>query len=138
VRVLHYHVITCITSENPHNYVIFSNMSSFTKRLHFEIEYIGLSRKEFAAKAGIKIRALDSYLGPQQSMPSADMATKIAAALGVSVEYLVTGREYKQTIDISRYIQFKEILDDLAVLPEEILEPIKAVIKSFAERERER
>ncbi|MCL2273038.1 MAG: hypothetical protein FWC19_09595 [Treponema sp.] len=81
---------------------------------------------------------MDSYLGPQQSMPSADMATKIAAALGVSVEYLVTGREYKQTIDISRYIQFKEILDDLAVLPEEILEPIKAVIKSFAERERER
>jgi len=54
-------------------------MTSFSKRLHSEIEYIGLNRKEFAAKAGIKKRALDAYLGPQQSMPPADIAVKIAA-----------------------------------------------------------
>lgn len=113
-------------------------MTIFSKRLSSEIDYLGLNRKEFAAKSNIKKRALDAYLGPQQSMPPADTAVKIAAALGVSVEYLVTGKEYKQTIDISRYIQFKEILDDLAVLPEETFEPIKAVIKSFAERARGR
>ena len=113
-------------------------MHSFSKRLRSEIEYIGLSRKEFAAKTGIKIRAIDSYLGPQQSIPPADTAVKIAAALGVSVEYLVTGKEYKQSVDISKYLQFKDTLDDLAVLPEETLTPIKAVIKTFADSERKK
>ena len=113
-------------------------MSSFSKRLHSEIEYIGLNRKGFAAKAGIKIRALDSYLGPQQSMPPADTAVKMAAVLGVSVEYLVTGKEHRRSIDISKYLQFRELLDDMVILPDENLEPIKAVIKAFANNERKK
>jgi transcriptional regulator with XRE-family HTH domain len=113
-------------------------MPGFSKRLYSEIDYIGLSRKEFAAKAGIKKRALDAYLGPQQSMPPADTAVKIASVLGLSVEYLITGKEYRQSIDISNYLQFKDILDDLSILPIETLEPIKAVIKSFADSERGR
>jgi len=113
-------------------------MSDFSKRLRSEIEYIGLNQKEFAAKAGIKKRALDAYLWAQQSMPPADTAVKIASALGVSVEYLVTGKEYRKSIDISGYLQFRDILDDLAVLPEEILEPIKTVIKTFANSERKK
>jgi len=111
-------------------------MSDFSKRLFSEIDYIGLNRKEFAAKVGIKKRALDAYLGPQQSMPPADIAVKIASVLGISVEYLITGKEYRQSADISAYLRFKDILDDLAILPTETLEPIKAVIKSFADSER--
>ena len=119
--------------------MIFSQyMSDFSKRLRSEIDYIGLTQKEFAAKACIKKRALDGYLRSQQSMPPADTAVKIAAALGLSVEYLVTGKEYIQTIDISKYLQFKDLLDDLAILPDETLIPIKAVIKAFANSERER
>ena len=113
-------------------------MTDFSMRLRSEIEYIGLNQKEFAAKAGIKKRALDAYLRAQQSMPPADTAVKMAAALGVSVEYLITGREYKQNIDISKYLQFRNLLDDLAVLPNETLEPIKTVIKTFADKERKK
>jgi transcriptional regulator with XRE-family HTH domain len=113
-------------------------MSDFSQRLRSEIEYIGLSQKEFAVKAGIKKRALDAYLRTQQSMPPADTAVKIASTLGLSVEYLITGKEYRQSTDISKYLQFKDILDDLATLPCETLEPIKAVIKSFADSERKR
>ena len=113
-------------------------MSEFSKRLRSEIEYIGLNQKEFASKTGIKKRAMDAYLGGQQSMPPADVAVKIASALGVSVEYLVTGSEYKKTIDISGYLQFRGILDDLLVLPEETLEPLKAVIKAFADNNRKK
>ena len=113
-------------------------MSVFSKRLRSEINYIGLNLKEFAAKAGIQKRALDAYLGQQQSMPPADSAVKIASALGVSVEYLVTGREYHQSTDISDYIRFREILDDLIILPDEILDPIKATIKAFANSERKK
>ena len=111
-------------------------MSDFSKRLRSEIEYIGLNQKEFAAKAGIKKRALDAYLRAQQSMPPADVAVKIASVLGVSVEYLVTGKEYQKSVDISGYIQFKDILDDLSVLPNEIYLPIKTMIKAAADNER--
>ena len=113
-------------------------MTSFSIRLRSEIEYIGLNQKEFAAKIGLKKRTLDTYIGAQQSMPPADTAVKMAAALGVSVEYLITGREYKQNIDISKYLQFRDLLDDLAVLPNETLDPIKTVIKAFAEKERKK
>ena len=112
------------------------NMTDFSKRLRSEIEYVGLNQKEFAAKAGIKKRALDAYLRAQQSMPPADTAVKIATALGFSVEYLVTGKEYRQEVDISKYLQFREVLDDLAVLPDEILESVKAMIKTAADIER--
>jgi transcriptional regulator with XRE-family HTH domain len=111
-------------------------MSDFSDRLRFEIDYIGLNQKEFAAKAGIQKRALDSYLRGQKSMPPADSAVRIASALGLSVEYLVTGKEVKQPIDISKYMQFRDILDDLRILPEDIYNPIKIMIKAFADRQR--
>jgi len=113
--------------------MIFSQqMPEFAKRLRSEIEYRGFTQKEFAAKAGIKKRALDAYLGPQQSMPPADIIVRMASALGLSVEYLVTGKEYRQSVDISNYLRFRDLLDDLLILPDEILEPIKAMIKTAA------
>lgn len=66
-------------------------MSSFANRLKEEIEYLGLTRKELAFKADIKLRALAMYLGTQNSMPPADVAVRLARALNVTVEYLVTG-----------------------------------------------
>jgi transcriptional regulator with XRE-family HTH domain len=111
-------------------------MPSFSDRLRAEIEYAGLNQKEFAAKAGIKKRALDGYLGVQKSMPPVDSAVRMAAVLGISVEYLVSGREVKNSVDVSRYLQFRDVLDDLAVLPEEIVRPIKMMIRSAADHER--
>ena len=107
-------------------------------RLRSEIEYIGLNQKEFAAKAGIKKRALDAYLRAQQSMPPADVAVKMASVLGLSVEYLITGKEYQQSIDISGYLRFRDMLDDLLILPDEILDPIKAMIRTAAKNERKK
>ena len=111
-------------------------MADFASRLRSEIDYIGLSQKEFAAKAGIKKRALDAYLGAQQSVPPADVAVKIASVLGLSVEYLVTGKEIRRSRDISKYIQFRDTLDDLSILPDEVSNPIKAMIKTAADYER--
>jgi ribosome-binding protein aMBF1 (putative translation factor) len=38
-------------------------MPNFSDRIRSAIEYAYLNQKEFAAKAGIKKRALDGYLG---------------------------------------------------------------------------
>jgi transcriptional regulator with XRE-family HTH domain len=52
-----------------------------------------MEQKELAAKAGISLKTIENYLKKASSMPSADKAVRIAQALGVSVEYLVTGSE---------------------------------------------
>lgn len=66
-------------------------METFADRLREEMEYLGITRKELAFNADVKIRALDMYLGTQGSMPPADVAVRLAKALNVTVEYLVTG-----------------------------------------------
>ena len=118
--------------------ILFKYMSVFSQRLRSEIEYIGLTQKDFAAKAGIKKRALDTYIGSQQSISPADIAVKMASVLGLSVEYLVTGKEYRQSVDTSNYLQFRDIMNDLLILPDEILVPIKAMIRTAANNERKK
>lgn len=65
----------------------------FKSRLKEEMEYAGIQHKELAVKAGIKPRALLTYVASSPSMPSADVAVRLARALGVTVEYLVTGEK---------------------------------------------
>jgi len=60
-----------------------------------EMEFSGVQGKELAAKAGIKLQTLKSYLGSRAKIPSAEAAVRIARALNVSVEYLVTGENEK-------------------------------------------
>ncbi|WP_461257890.1 helix-turn-helix domain-containing protein [Treponema sp. R80B11-R83G3] len=65
----------------------------FRKTLREELDYQGLTVKELALKSSVAKGALDSYLGKQASMPPADVAARIASALGVTVEYLVSGED---------------------------------------------
>ena len=64
----------------------------FRDRLREQIDFLGLLDKEVAARAGISKRAIVSYVGSRGCMPSADIAVRIAQVLGVSVEYLITGK----------------------------------------------
>jgi transcriptional regulator with XRE-family HTH domain len=67
----------------------------FKENLKSELIYSGILVKELSAKTGIKKHTLDNYLNTHNSLPNAEAAVKIARALGVSVEYLVTGIEGK-------------------------------------------
>ena len=49
--------------------------------------------KQLAALSGVKPQTIASYLGARAKIPSANAAVQIAQVLGVSVEYLVTGKE---------------------------------------------
>lgn len=63
---------------------------NFWENVDQELKFSGMERKELGSRAGFP----ESYISKgitRKSSPSADLAVKIAAVLGVSVEYLVTG-----------------------------------------------
>ena len=67
----------------------------FKENFKSELIYSNILVKELSAKTGISKHTLDNYLNTHNSLPNAEAAVKIARALGVSVEYLVTGTEEK-------------------------------------------
>jgi transcriptional regulator with XRE-family HTH domain len=73
----------------------------FGENLKQELLYKGILKKELAAKAGVHKRAIDTYVRTRASMPPADTAVKIAKALGVTVEYLVTGEDSSKSKELS-------------------------------------
>ena len=68
----------------------------FRENLKSELAYSGMLVKELAAKSGVSKYSLDNYLNIRGQIPSVEAGQKIARALGVSVEYLVTGQESKK------------------------------------------
>jgi len=68
----------------------------FRENLKSHLQYSGMSVKELAGLSGVKKKTIDSYLGIRSYTPSVQAAVSIAKALGVSVEYLVTGKEVKK------------------------------------------
>jgi transcriptional regulator with XRE-family HTH domain len=113
----------------------------FAENLRYELDYQSLVVKELAAKTGINLNTLNHYLSGRKSIPPADVAVKIASALGVTVEYLVTGfapetprsgktGQENKTKDIQKYLQFRDIMEDLFLLPRFMLSPIRAMIRA--------
>jgi len=74
----------------------------FKENLKSELGYQDMQVKELADITGISRYTLGNYLSVRERIPTADVAVKIAQALGVSVEYLVTGKE--NTIEKSPFI----------------------------------
>ena len=65
-------------------------MSDFWKRVDEELDYLGKNRAYLSKKCGFSLANIGKGI-KLGSIPSADTAVKIAAVLGVSVEYLVNG-----------------------------------------------
>jgi len=84
----------------------------FRENLKLELTYTGMLKKELAAISGVHKRAIDTYLRTRFSMPPADVAVKIAKALGVTVEYLVTGEDSAIPKDISKLTRTILTLDE--------------------------
>ena len=85
----------------------------FRKNLKSELEYSGMLVKELAEKSGVKKNTIDQYLSARSQSPSVEAGVKIAKVLGVSVEYLVTGKDDHGLSSSSRHIaQLSEQLDE--------------------------
>jgi transcriptional regulator with XRE-family HTH domain len=65
----------------------------FKENLKSELTYSGMLVKELAEKSGVAKYSIDNYLNKRGQVPSVEVGVKIAQALGVTVEYLVTGAE---------------------------------------------
>jgi transcriptional regulator with XRE-family HTH domain len=108
----------------------------FRENLKEQLLFSGMYVKELAALSGIKKQTIDSYLNVQSCMPSADAAVAIARALGVTVEYLVTGEEKKQKT-VQYPIEAKIVAEITAQMEERNRRMAVAVIKSMKKQESE-
>ncbi|MDR2731190.1 MAG: helix-turn-helix domain-containing protein [Treponema sp.] len=91
----------------------------FRENLKAELADSDMLVKELAKLSGVKKQTIDSYLREKNNVPSVEAGLKIAQALGVSVEYLVTGKESKKTKeahemknDVQIIARLAEKLDD--------------------------
>jgi transcriptional regulator with XRE-family HTH domain len=110
--------------------------SNFKENLRSELDYLGLTVKELSAKTSIAQGTLNTYLGVRASMPPADIATRIANTLGVTVEYLVTGEESKKQDRLLNH-NIRTILSILIELNEkdiEIILGLSKILKLQSER----
>jgi transcriptional regulator with XRE-family HTH domain len=115
---------------------VYRKNMSFGTNLKQELIYAGMLKKELAAKAGINKRAIDTYVRTNSSMPPADTAVKIAKALGVTVEYLVTGKDLKQDT-VQFPIEAKIVAEITAQMDEKNRKMAVAIIKSMKKQEDE-
>jgi len=81
----------------------------FRENLREALDYSGLEQKELAYETKIPLRSIENYLREDASIPSADKAVKISNVLGVTVEYLVTGKNSDREV-------FSPIKDDIQTL----------------------
>ena len=110
--------------------------TDFKANLRAELDYLGLTVKELSEKTGIAKGTLDCYLGVRASMPPADIAIKIANALGVTVEYLVTGKESKKQDKLLNH-NVRSVIQILTELGEKDIETVlglSKVIKTQSEK----
>ena len=108
----------------------------FKENLKEQLRFSGMYVKELAALSGIKKQTIDSYLNVNSCMPSADAAVAIAQVLGVSVEFLVTGREIRHKT--KQYpIESRIVAEVTSQMEEKNRKMAVAIIKSMKNQESE-
>ena len=100
-----------------------------------ELEYQGKSRKWLAGEVGIDISTIGMGL-KRKSVPQVDLALRIASALNVPVEYLVTGRNPSskndsKLEDLHKYHKYAKTIENLDSLPDNERIPIINMIEAM-------
>ena len=106
----------------------------FKENLKEEISYQGILVKELAVKAGLQPSSISNYIRENSSVPSADIAVKIAGALGVSVEYLVTGKDSNASKTFTLPPKQRKILDTISSFDDTDLDAIIALANALKKR----
>lgn len=103
-----------------------------------ELEYLGMTNKALAEKVGITASNIGK--GQKQgSSPSAETAVKIAKVFGVSVEYLVTGKQEpiksshcaENETQLHLLKKYHDLLEKCENLPQEKVNLLTQVAENF-------
>lgn len=112
-------------------------MNAFWTRFEVQRKSLSLTRSDVSIRTDIPIGTLNSWISRGTSYPNARDASKLAAALDISVEWLLTGHEYEHEQDDS---VIAVILDDprlhaivstLPTLNDQELHAIEALIAAL-------
>ena len=110
---------------------------NFRENLKSELEYQDIKVKELALKTGINRKTIDNYLTKNSNDPPATNALKIAQALGLSVEYLLTGKNTScngQNSIALQAPQFRKLLGILSSLDELDIETLTILAEQLQKR----
>ena len=103
----------------------------FRERLKEVMAYHDIKTQELAEKSGVNKRTIDHYLMSDSQEPSVSKAVKIAQALNVSVEYLVTGKSAGGTDSQSR--EMRDFMRDFSALPPRQKSAVAQLVHLLAE-----
>lgn len=101
----------------------------FWDNVSAELEYLGMTNKALAEKAGFAASNITKGIRCKSS-PSAETAVRISRVLGVSVEYLVSGMDIQPAAPLDtnklllRYRKYAALIDNLETLPEYERKPV--------------
>jgi len=101
----------------------------FREFLKDEMEYQGLTTRALSEKSGVSKRTIDNYLKKNPQEPSVSNAYKLAKALNVSIEYLLTGEEYTGTIPLTG--QLLEYVAEFEALTQEQKQIVLMLVKNL-------
>lgn len=105
----------------------------FKENLKYELSCRGMLVKELSQKTGISQGSLSNYLKENSSTPSADIAVKIAKALNVTVEYLVTNETSKNSQSSIPYsAETRLMADEIEKMSERDKKLVKVLIKEIS------
>jgi transcriptional regulator with XRE-family HTH domain len=105
--------------------------SKFRENLRNELDFQDMKVKELSDKCKIPKATLECYLRTQSTEPSAENAVKIARALGVSVEYLVTGKVPAEKPQAALSREGRMIIQQLGKLSPEQCRSLLSLIQAF-------
>lgn len=116
----------------------YCNDMGFKENLRDELTYRGILIKELAGMTGLNQGSISNYLRENSSLPSVDVAVKIARALDVTVEYLVTGKDYgfkeESPKPVRKYTsEIKTMADKLSKMSAKDRKYVSALINAIVE-----
>ncbi len=122
----------------------------FGLNLKRKMKELGITAKDLALKietdadreGGVKLfRSVENWTGGRGAVPSAERAVAIARALGVTVEYLVTGKDSTVLSEDSSLIslarKYRQLLEDFEALSEADKQFYARAVGERADRYRE-